>query len=97
MGGSPHQTHTRNTTMGPAHKTVQTTSPAGDTLQLSVPHDADTTYLGCLWAWSNTCNGWLRQTNPTHVVELQQGINALAADLPGQPLRTCITPCLATA
>jgi hypothetical protein len=80
--------------MGPAHKTVQTTSPTGTTVQLNVPVDADTTYLGCLWAWSNTCNEWLRQTNPTHVVELQQGINALAADLPGQPLRTVISPCL---
>jgi hypothetical protein len=83
--------------MGPAHKTVQTTCPDGHTLQLSVSFDAETTYLGCLWAWSSSCNCWLRQTNPTHVVELQQGINALAAALPGQPLRTCITPCLPTA
>jgi hypothetical protein len=82
--------------MANAYRTVQTTGPDGTTLQLDVPADADTTYLGCLWAWSNSCNGWLRQTNPTHVVELQQGINALAADLPGQPLRTAITPCLPT-
>ena len=80
--------------MGPAHKTIRNIGPDGTTLQLAVPFDADITYLGCLWAWSKTCNGWLRQTNPTHVVELQQAINALVADLPNSPLRIAITPCL---
>lgn len=66
----------------------ETTSPTGDTISMQSPLGG---ILVVIWAWSNSCSDWLRQSGPVDPAEAVHHLASITADCP--TVRAVLTPC----
>lgn len=69
----------------------QSTSPSGEIVTGTTEHDLSSAVV--LWAWSNSCNDWLRQTDAEPVTEVTAYLQQLLDECP--TVRPAMTPCVA--
>jgi hypothetical protein len=55
--------------------------------------DLDLADAVVIWAWSNSCNDWLRQSGAVDTSTAVAGIEALRAQCP--EIKPCLTACVA--
>jgi hypothetical protein len=67
----------------------QTVGPNGAIVTGST--DLDPSSAVVIWAWSNSCNDWLRQSGAVEQSVAVAGIQALMAECP--EIRPCLTQC----
>ena len=69
----------------------QNTSPSGQTITGST--DMDLSNAVVIWAWSNSCNDWLRQSDAVNYDIAARQVRALQAQCP--EIRPAFTRCVA--